>query len=245
MISLRLLQTKLFHSFDIDLPIECDDEYWYPEDTTLAFKQPLGKASRTSYFIQAIRLRLIHLRVMRRLVSACLSCLDCYSLAIQFAAGSIPRLELHQNTLAEIDSDLNQWNTGLPHYRRPKFAWASLFADLLLSVQWDVMSSAPDKEIGMRRQAACLKVEQNHLLIGIHRPFVIPTRTTSGSSTSLAICINAARSNARLFSECDTKFPMIVSLDRLVHTTRICSPGPVIGVCSELSSYSALQSLGR
>jgi hypothetical protein len=107
MISLRLLQTKLFHSFDIDLPIECDDEYWYPEDTTLAFKQPLGKASRTSYFIQAIRLRLIHLRVMRRLVSAYLSCLDYYSLAVQFAAGSIPRLELHQNTLAEIDSDLN------------------------------------------------------------------------------------------------------------------------------------------
>lgn len=35
---------------DLDLPIECDDEYWEPQSTVNAFKQPPGRPAIVSYF---------------------------------------------------------------------------------------------------------------------------------------------------------------------------------------------------
>lgn len=35
---------------DLDLPIECDDEYWEPSSTVNAFKQPSGRPAIVSYF---------------------------------------------------------------------------------------------------------------------------------------------------------------------------------------------------
>ncbi|KAK0497234.1 fungal-specific transcription factor domain-containing protein [Armillaria luteobubalina] len=35
---------------DLDLPIECDDEYWEPQSTVDAFKQPPGRPAIVSYF---------------------------------------------------------------------------------------------------------------------------------------------------------------------------------------------------
>lgn len=43
-------------SFDLDLPIDVDDEYWEHSDSALAFKQPAGKPSRISFFIGSIKL---------------------------------------------------------------------------------------------------------------------------------------------------------------------------------------------
>lgn len=43
-------------SFDVELPIECDDEYWETEDPARAFKQPAGKPSRIAFFNCNIRL---------------------------------------------------------------------------------------------------------------------------------------------------------------------------------------------
>jgi hypothetical protein len=37
-------------SFDLELPIECDDEYWEHPDPAQAFKQPPGKPSVIAYF---------------------------------------------------------------------------------------------------------------------------------------------------------------------------------------------------
>ncbi|ESK97482.1 hypothetical protein Moror_17661 [Moniliophthora roreri MCA 2997] len=38
--------------YDLELPVDCDDEYWEHEDPTLAFKQPPGKPSRTIFAIK-------------------------------------------------------------------------------------------------------------------------------------------------------------------------------------------------
>lgn len=37
-------------SFDIDLPVECDDEYWIKDDQDLTFNQPSGKPSTITMF---------------------------------------------------------------------------------------------------------------------------------------------------------------------------------------------------
>jgi hypothetical protein len=44
------------YSFDIELPIECDDEYWEPNERGEQFKQPPGKPSTVAFFISYLKL---------------------------------------------------------------------------------------------------------------------------------------------------------------------------------------------
>jgi hypothetical protein len=56
----------------VELPIECDDEYWENDDPAKAFKQPAGKPSLTTYFNCSIRLNNIlasSLKMLVRLLS--------------------------------------------------------------------------------------------------------------------------------------------------------------------------------
>lgn len=39
------------HSFDIDLPLEVDDEYWEADEPHLAFRQPPNKPSTITSFV--------------------------------------------------------------------------------------------------------------------------------------------------------------------------------------------------
>lgn len=55
-------------SFDIDLPTECDDEYWMVADPELAFKQPPGKPSMVAFFNCHLRLLQILAFAMRTIV---------------------------------------------------------------------------------------------------------------------------------------------------------------------------------
>ena len=55
-------------SFDLDLPIDCDDEYWENEDPEKAWKQPSGKPSSMSYFIQFLKLGEVLGHVLRTIV---------------------------------------------------------------------------------------------------------------------------------------------------------------------------------
>lgn len=62
----------LLPSFDLELPVECDDEYWITEDPKLAFKQPPGKPSTVAYFNCLLRLNQILAFALRTIVSSCL-----------------------------------------------------------------------------------------------------------------------------------------------------------------------------
>lgn len=63
---MRLLNLLL--SFDLDLPIECDDEYWTNDDPSLAFVQPPGKSSSVTCFVQFAKLGFITGAALRTLV---------------------------------------------------------------------------------------------------------------------------------------------------------------------------------
>jgi len=66
----RTLTVDLDSSFDLDLPVECDDEYWSPSDPKDAFKQPPGKPSKMSYFIAYLKLSQILAFALRTIVSS-------------------------------------------------------------------------------------------------------------------------------------------------------------------------------
>ena len=61
--------TRAGCSFDIDLPTECDDEYWTASEPELAFKQPPGKPSKITFFNCYVRLHQILAFAMRTIVS--------------------------------------------------------------------------------------------------------------------------------------------------------------------------------
>lgn len=66
--SLTLL-TPLFERFDVEPPIECDDEYWEHPDPSRAWKQPHGKPAVVSCFIHKLKLNQILGRALRTVVS--------------------------------------------------------------------------------------------------------------------------------------------------------------------------------
>jgi len=58
-----------FISFDLDLPVDCDDEYWDHPDPEKRFKQPPNKPSSVTSFIFFIKLQQVLAFSLRTIVS--------------------------------------------------------------------------------------------------------------------------------------------------------------------------------
>ncbi|KAF8315963.1 fungal-specific transcription factor domain-containing protein [Amanita rubescens] len=92
--------------FDIELPVECDDDYWeIDERSHVAFNQPSGKPSRVTAFIAHLRLTEILVYSMRTLHSARKS-----------RTSQVSDEEWEQRIVAEVDSAMNQWKDSLPNH---------------------------------------------------------------------------------------------------------------------------------
>ncbi|KAF8813792.1 hypothetical protein BYT27DRAFT_7180557 [Phlegmacium glaucopus] len=95
--------------FDVDYPIECDDEYWAPTgDSGQAFQQPSGKPSIITAFVYQLRLCEILALTLRTLYSTKKS---------KVRSGSIDH-EWEHRIVAELDSSLNRWKDSLPDVLR-------------------------------------------------------------------------------------------------------------------------------
>ncbi|KAH7875845.1 fungal-specific transcription factor domain-containing protein [Lentinula edodes] len=153
--------------FDIDLPIDCDDEYWEnPDNPDQAFQQPPGKPSRVSYVVRLIKLMDILGLAMRTIYSIRRSDM--------WTTMGLTALQWNEKTVAELDSSLNKWIDELPQHLR-----------------WD-----PSREDSEHfRQSVMLYTTYYWVQIQIHRPFIArPGEDSVLSFPSLAICANAARS---------------------------------------------------
>ncbi|RXW16423.1 hypothetical protein EST38_g9429 [Candolleomyces aberdarensis] len=92
--------------FDLDLPIECDDEYWDNPVPELRFKQPEGKPSLITAFTLTIRFNQILAVSMR---------------TIYLVKPRVSKELLHEwqdRVVSEIDSALNKWLDDIPPYLR-------------------------------------------------------------------------------------------------------------------------------
>ncbi|KAJ6467070.1 fungal-specific transcription factor domain-containing protein, partial [Mycena vitilis] len=92
-----------YDDFDIDPPIECDDEYW--EHPTHPFQQPAGVPSRVTFFNMTIRLH--HILAL--------------SLKILYGLNKV-RMPFMQDegwegkAVVELDSALNNWRDQVPEH---------------------------------------------------------------------------------------------------------------------------------
>ncbi|KAN0130569.1 Fungal specific transcription factor domain containing protein [Lactarius tabidus] len=170
-------------SHDVDLPIECDDEYWENADPFLAFKQPSGKPSKVSYFNYLIKINLLHSHALRTIYSLSKSTL---------MTGRRAREKgWEEHTVAELDSALNGWFDSIPDHLR-----------------WD--PHREDETFFV--QSANLRASYYFIQIAIHRPFIPSSRKGSSLSfAALAICASAARAYSHVADAMRKKYPLRTS----------------------------------
>ncbi|KAF7348956.1 Zn(2)-C6 fungal-type domain-containing protein [Mycena venus] len=153
-----------YDDFDIELPTECDDEYWEnDEDPALAFRQPPGKPSRVAFFNSYLRLNNILAFVLHLLYSL-------NKTKDLFAAND---RAWDEHIVAELDSALNKWVDSIPEHLR----WDPQRADLVFF-----------------KQSVALYCAYYHVQMTTHRPFIPMMREAPTTLPSLAICTNAGRS---------------------------------------------------
>jgi hypothetical protein len=95
-------------SYDVELPVECDDEYWENADSALAFKQPPGKPCQVSYFIHLIKINLLHSHALRTI----------YSVNKYGPMAGTREKGWEELTVTSLDSALNSWFDSLPDHLR-------------------------------------------------------------------------------------------------------------------------------
>ncbi|KAF5319630.1 hypothetical protein D9619_008858 [Psilocybe cf. subviscida] len=152
--------------FDLDPPIDCDDQFWDADNPDLAmrFKQPSNKPSLVTHFLLYIELTHILMFSLRTV----------YSINKSTALCGLIGPAWEHAVISELDSALNKWADSVPGY-----------------LKWD-----PHGENDLLfSQTTSLWATYYLIQILVHRPF-IPSRKKTPSTTipSLAICTNAARS---------------------------------------------------
>ncbi|KAG7447076.1 uncharacterized protein BT62DRAFT_101750 [Guyanagaster necrorhizus] len=95
--------------FDLERPIECDDEYWeIAPDGQVQFHQPAAKPSKISFFIASIRLSEIISFVVKTL----------YSIKKGQEMLGLTGKGWEQRIVADVDSSLNAWVDSIPDHLR-------------------------------------------------------------------------------------------------------------------------------
>ncbi|ESK86699.1 hypothetical protein Moror_10946 [Moniliophthora roreri MCA 2997] len=156
--------------FDVEMPLECDDEYWETEDPEQAFKQPPGKPSILSFFVTFLKLIDIIGFAQRTLYSVRKSEL--------WTGMGIAGLDWKQKAVLELDSALNRFVDNIPAH-----------------LKWD----APKDNDIFFQQSVVLYSTYYWAQIQVHRPFIPrPGQTSVLPFPSLAICLNAARTTVHV-----------------------------------------------
>ncbi|KIM40781.1 hypothetical protein M413DRAFT_412939 [Hebeloma cylindrosporum] len=94
--------------FDLDLPVDCDDEYWDHLDPDQPFKQPPNKPSSISSFILTVKLQQILAFALRTIYS-----INKSKILLGFVGE-----QWEQHIVAELDSALNKWVDAVPDHLR-------------------------------------------------------------------------------------------------------------------------------
>ncbi|KIK66923.1 hypothetical protein GYMLUDRAFT_239127 [Collybiopsis luxurians FD-317 M1] len=94
--------------YDVEFPMECDDEYWEHPDPAQAFKQPPGKPSIISAFNTYIKLNILLSMALRTIYA-----INKSKILLGFGGE-----QWQQHIVAELDSALNQWVDSIPDHLR-------------------------------------------------------------------------------------------------------------------------------
>ncbi|KAJ7062779.1 fungal-specific transcription factor domain-containing protein [Mycena amicta] len=194
-----------YEAFDVDMPIECDDEYWESKNPALAFTQPSGRPSLTAYFNSYISLSNIWGVGLKML----------YALKKEKVLLSYRDDSWEQRILMELDEALSRWFQSIP-----------------VHLQWDP-NTRDDKffyqSATLHAYYYTVQVTMHRPFIPTFLKEVAVK--TSNPVPSLAICTNAGRSFSHV-ADVLTRRPNGTPMPSLVSLTFICSLVLVLNVWS-------------
>ncbi|KAF8805406.1 hypothetical protein BYT27DRAFT_7193177 [Phlegmacium glaucopus] len=180
MISASLGRPCAIHDedFNIDLPVDCDDEYWDNPDPEQRFKQPENKPSSVSGFILYIGLNQILSKCLRTIYATNQS---------KILLGYVGQ-RWEQDVVAQLDSSLNQWVDTVPDHLR-----------------WD--PNRQDIDFFNKSAVLYMTYYHIQILIH-RPFIPAPNKPSPLSYPSLAICTNAARSCSHIADIMRRKIPL-------------------------------------
>ncbi|KAJ7112225.1 fungal-specific transcription factor domain-containing protein [Mycena epipterygia] len=156
--------TTQYEDFDVELPIEVDDEFWDSEDPSCAFKQPAGKPSQITFFNCFIRLNNLWAFSLKML----------YSLNKAKELLAVRDAAWEEHIAVELDSALNGWVDSIP----PHLRWNPTHRDDVFFDQSALLY--------------CSYYQLQTIIHRPFIPMI--RKGASTTLPSLAICTNAARS---------------------------------------------------
>ncbi|KAH8080269.1 fungal-specific transcription factor domain-containing protein [Cristinia sonorae] len=171
--------------FDLEMPLEVDDEYWENDDPALAFQQPKGKPSTVSAFSCWIRLTRIAAHALRTL----------YALEKSKAPLGLVGPRWREETVERLNDAMGDWLESIPTHLR----WSN---------------AKNQKDIIITNSSATLITTYYMVQIVAHRPFIpMPTSGSLAGFQNrknnhavrpdfpwkcLAICTNAAKATSEI-----------------------------------------------
>uniref|UniRef100_A0A0W0FGY6 Zn(2)-C6 fungal-type domain-containing protein n=3 Tax=Moniliophthora roreri TaxID=221103 RepID=A0A0W0FGY6_MONRR len=159
--------------FDLELPLDVEDEFWENDDPQLAFQQPPGKPSKVTAFILWLSLTQIMAFALRTIY------------AVRPSRVFIVELKLpsSEELVKQLDRALTEWVDSVPDYLK----WSKDIAD-------DVFSN---QAASLYTSYHLTQVIVHRPFIRPLRPSTLD-REVATSSSALAICCSAARSCVRI-----------------------------------------------
>uniref|UniRef100_A0A0W0GB04 Xylanolytic transcriptional activator regulatory domain-containing protein n=1 Tax=Moniliophthora roreri TaxID=221103 RepID=A0A0W0GB04_MONRR len=157
--------------YNQEFPCEVDDCFWENPDPEQSFKQPEGKLSDVTFWIQLLKILRVYGIAQRSILA----------LNKRGLEGHIWGLPRDEKVILELDSLLNQWIDGIPEHLR-----------------WN--PDGQSDPIFFNQSATIYSIYY-WVQIQIHRPFIPTSRDDKNgglSYPSLAVCTNAARSCVRV-----------------------------------------------
>ncbi|KAI0081014.1 hypothetical protein K474DRAFT_1672279 [Panus rudis PR-1116 ss-1] len=159
--------------YDLELPVECDDDYWIISENGVNFEQPPDRPSQITYFNCFMRLNQILTIALRTI----------YSINKSRILQGRTDPAWKEEVVIKLDAALNDWIRSIPEHLR-----------------WNPERTDQRKALFLN-QSAHLYASYSLVQILIHRQFIPPLCKSSPQSfPSHTICTNAARSTARVLS---------------------------------------------
>ncbi|GLB37480.1 putative fungal specific transcription factor [Lyophyllum shimeji] len=167
--------------FDVDLPLEVDDEYWEAEDPAMSFRQPEGVPAKICLFNQVIKLSQVMAFALKTVYVVDRS---------KIFFGLTPA-SWRREVIAQMDSALNEWLTSLPeHLAWPKHPGGSPCATDVVTLQIiyhliQILIYKPLIPSPFTSSSSC-------------EPSLLPSHPSSTSCSALDRCVEAAQACARV-----------------------------------------------
>jgi hypothetical protein len=106
---------SLAQSFDVDYPIECDDEYWDNDNSEQAFRQPPEKPSTITAFVWSLKLCQM----------LAFTCRTLYSTKKSKVLSGLTGNEWEGRIVNELATSMSKWKESLPYFCQSLFAHPS------------------------------------------------------------------------------------------------------------------------